>query len=539
MAEINANTLPTVTPPWLQQSQQQPQQTTRQNAPQQQQQQQQFQQPKTDYLGVAGKLFAKPIGNTIGSYFGAGGAATGIGGASGAIAAGGGSYVTGSGLAGTASAINTTAGAAGSSAGGFTSGLKGSLKGGLGAGIAGFAGGFLGDKIFGGQGGTGGSIGASIGFAVNGPLGAALGGLLGGAVGGLFGGGKKRSYYSMAFGDKGMSSLGAGTTYDTALGKIKIYGRRDGGKAIKPALDAIRKSDEQVAAMFDDDQLVRAKQGIAAAKFNQGTRWTQNPQRAETILKNTVKARYASAVSGLDNHYGSVFNRIADDKNMGGLISTFAQLDKDIQNGGNIFAGKNVKNGQQAINVIAETYGLADKKPAPKSMTTQRPTELAKPTGPVWSGGISLNYNSVNGYRYDSFTQSWSRRHGGGGILGMGSSYGSILKSKQAAWDNEKKKLDQANSKALGAWEKKVLDAYVNNYQAGQQNATIHNTAQSIGSVGVARQQTVDGVQGSPATRRNRLFGSINQQSVKLNRANQSSSASTNAGGLLQQSEVA
>lgn len=535
MAVVESKTLPTVTPPWLQQAQQAP----KQQAPQQNTQQQpQFQQPKPNYTGIAGKLFAKPIGNAIAPYFGAGGGATGIGSA---VSAGGGTFATGSGLAGTASPINTTVGAAGK---GATSSFAGGLKGGIANAGIGFAAGFLGDKIFGGQGGTGASIGATIGNIAFPGVGAVVGGLIGGFAGGLFGGDEKRTYFGIAQNGDPKSDRYY-KKVETPLGYVGVYGTKGARKARDPVQQAFVKSDTEVSKLLDEDQLARAKQKLASTSDRQLTRWSQNPQRAETIVKRAIKWRYEKVSEAIDPAFGGTFNRVADDKNMGGLISTLATIDRDRRNGQNIFAGKDVKNGQQAIDVIAKTYGLADKKPQLKSIQTQRPTELAKPTGgqPL-AGGM---YAGMWGSQPKQDTSGWEYRGGGMGIkggwvkaqpqFGTVGGYENALKAKQQQWDREKQKVDAANAKALGAWEKQVLDAYADNYGQGQ----VQGSASNVANVGIARSNQVQSTnaQGKASSKRNRLFGNVKQQSVKLNRATQNSDASTNAGGLLQQSEVA
>ena len=527
-------TTPVITNPQqqTQQATQQTQQPSQQPVQQQQQKQSGFNFDFSDGLKLAEKGWQK-LGSNIWAS-GGGSVATG-GAATGAVSASGGTYVTGAGLAGTPGAIHTTAGAAGSASSG---GLLAGAKGGLAAAGAGIVGGFLGGKIFGTEdAATGASVGASIGMAF-GPLGALAGGFLGGLAGKIFGGGAKNSYYSVAFGDQGMSRLGAGKVYQTDLGAIKVYGKRDGYAAVDPSVKAITDSDKQVAALFNEDQLTRVKVGIKNANSKNGTRWTQNPQRAQTILQRAVTDRYAAAVGGLDNRYSGLFKRVSDDKNMGGLISTLAQLDRDIQSNANIFAGSNVKNGSQALNFIAKKYKLGNQ-PVAKTMATERPTELTKPTGrPLMIpnlGGIPNSWKSkedTSGWTYysgNSFgrTSGWYPSQGQFGGYG---SYSQVLKMRQNQWDNEKKKLDEANSKRLGAWEKKVLDAYVNNYQQGVTESSAANVAKAVGQI---QRDTI--TPSNPSIKTERSEGLLNSfEGVKTggfnrNRANRGNSDATNA----------
>ena len=534
--QIDAAGLPTVTPPWLKQSQQktagQPQQQTQQRT-----RQPIIYQPQPNYFQSAAKLFSKPAGNFLKSQFFSSGIQSGVGGAaSGALSAAGGSYVTGSGLAGTASAINTTAGAAGkSAAGGLTNGLKGGLAS---AGI-GIAAGFLGDKIFGGYGGAGSSIGASVGFAAGGPLGAAIGGILGGAVGGLFGGDDKRTYFGVLQNGNAKSDRYY-KKIETPLGYVGVYGTDGARSAIGPVQQAFVKSDKAVAEILDEDQLSRAKDLLANSSERQLTRWSQNPERAETIVERSIKWRYGKVSEAIDPAFGGVFNRVADKNNMAGLISTFAQLDRDIKNGSNLFAGKDVENGAQAISVIAETYGFDDKKPTPKTMGA-RPTELAAPTGsrPTPTAFGSYN-NRQGGYIYRSGNSFYGQQPGWvrdpGRFGGQHDGYKKVLASAQRSWDLQKSKLNEANAKAQGAWEKQVLDAYVNNYQGNAVSGSVYNVA----NAGIERtnQDANLNTNGQTASTRTRLFGNVQQQEVKLNRAAPSSNAGTNAKGLLSRAGV-
>lgn len=563
MRQIDTSSIPTVTPPWLQPAAQPAQQQPAGqsvSAPKQ----------KFDYAGTAGKLFTKPLANAISPYFGAGGAATGIG----ATTATGGTYVTGAGLAGTASPINTVAGAAGKTA---SSGFAGGLKGGLAAGAAGFAGGLVGSKLFGGHGGTGGSIGASIGFMAGGPLGAIAGSLFGGAFGGMFGGKEKRAHLGV---NQGGGSLQAtnryGKRFDTDLGGIYIttgsmpYSVRD------DVFKMFKESDAQVAQLFDQDQLARAKNNILNGERSQsfadwGSKKTSS--RAEGVIQNAVKSRYAMAVGGLDRDFGGTFNRVAKKDNMGGLIETMAQMDRDISNKSGVFADFNPQANQ--------SLGISAGDPRLKKTIIQRSFKGMAPitkevANPQYDSKLAEQFkkqgssSQITGY--ETYTTTERRMTGLGktsnvqvtkqrpiyadpsaqgnqALEHLASKFGvgerpslTALKpvpeaSKNplsggvmntAAIRDAKKHNEQAqaaNDKKLAAWEKKVLDAYADNF--GPQSA-----ANNIASAGIER----TAAQGTAAPTRSKLFGSVNQQSVKLNRAQPTDNESVNAGGLLSQS---
>lgn len=604
MAVVETSTLPTVTPPWLRQAQQSPQQQApQQNPAPQQQQQQQFKQPKFNYTKAASKLFQKPITNAVKSYFGAGGAATGIGGASGALTAGGGSFVTGSGLAGTASAINTTAGAAGTS-GGFSGGFSG-LKGGLASAGVGILGGFLGGKLFKSEeSAIGAGAGASIGFSVGGPIGAAAGFVFGGIGGKLFGSDKKEPFarFMQGAGLTKYDGRGPGfknlQTTNTALGRFGFAGTELDRGVTNKIMGAVKQSDEAVAKLFDNDQLSRAKQGISWFD-TKGVGSKLKGDRLKNTMSQFFKDRYSNAVGGLDLDYKDTFSRVADDKNMGGLVSTFAQLDKDVRNGTGIFQDFK-KNTFDPASINPNDIRLQKTIQAPNPKAGQgtywslggywpsRPEPKTIPVAnPKYDAALADQYESrkvASGYKFSKWKTTsgpfsfgpqpeyekqtaFGQRIGDDALNHIAQKYeiggrpskgqlktvpklqrspfsGGAMNGSDVQLAKQHNNRVEANyQKSLGAWEKKVLDAYVNNYQQGlqmQRGAMITESAKNIAGAGITRSNQAQSVkaQGTASSTRTRLFGNVKQQSVKLNRATQRNDQSTNAGGLLQQSEV-
>jgi hypothetical protein len=545
------------------------------------------QQAKPDHLGSAAKLFGNQAVKS--GFFGAGGAATGINGAAtGATSATGGTYVTGSGLAGTASPINTVAGAAGKTAGG---GFAAGIKTGIGSLAAGVAGGFIGDKLFGGHGGTGGSIGASIGFAMGGPLGALAGSLFGGAFGGMFGGGEKRAFLTVVQGGGAHNQPGTkrNQTINTDLGRVSIGTDNIPASAVSQIGEAFKTSDAQVAQLFSESQLSRAKAGIENGPASRPhADWGQpkNADRAEGAIKEAFRDRYALAVGGLDPQFYGTFKRVADDKSLGGAVSTFAALDNDIQSKQGIFAdfqpapvGQLISADDPRIQktITQRVLKSSSMIPTYENKTVTNPkynAALANQFASQQSGRQIIGYKStpvttqqyvgIVGPKKDVTTNVMKPIYEEG-VSGVGdqalqhiankhnlgnrppapklqvvpeptrSPMSNGIMNTAAIRDatNANKAKTEEYTKQLKAWETKVLDTYADSYQqtpAAQQ-------ANNMATLGVKRDQATS-AQGQSVPTRTKLFGNISQQEVKLNRATPTSNASTNAGGLLSQAGV-
>lgn len=567
--QVTASNLPVVTPPWLQNTA-----SPTQNPGQQTSQPQNASIPKadTDYLGLAGKLFGKTAFKAVKPFFAAGGAATGIGGAAtGGVTAGGGSYVTGSGLAGSASAINTTAGAAGTAnTGSFTNGLNGLASAGIG--LATVA---IGENYFGGYGGTGAAIGSAIG-SLWGPVGSAVGGMLGGAVGGAFGGDTKRAFVSINQGGATYTPLGKRQqTFNTDLGPVVIGVTNIPGDVSKTIGDVIKKSDAQVAKLFSEDQLERVKQGLKyGPASNPHVDWGQpeNSDRVEGVLKTAFKDRYALAVGGLDTHYYGTFQRVADDKNMAGLIAAMAKMDSDIKN----------KQGEFADFAPQQAAVIDGKDPRLNPTITTKElisggwgkTKDRVTANPQYDPALAQAYQQQQASRKAIGYEQYERTEkvvnmgnptattqikdyrpihedaptaiGNQAIEHLAETYGisnkpalprlKVVPTPQyiagfgASQNSMAVRVEQENkaalanyNKQLAAWEKKVLDTYANkNLQTTGADNLTSNT--------ITRETTVQAEQ--PAAR-TQLFGDIQQQEVKLNRAAPQNNNATNA-GLLQ-----
>lgn len=568
--QITASNLPVVTPPWLQNTES-PTQNPGQQTPQPQNNNPSMPKADTDYLGLAGKLFGKTAFNAAKPFFAAGGAATGISGAaSGGITAGGGSYVTGSGLAGSASAINTTAGAAGSlnGAGAISKGLGGLASAGIG--LATVA---IGNNYFGGEGGTGAAIGTAIG-SLWGPAGAAIGGLFGGAIGGIFGGDGERAYVGVVQGGGAQNKANKFQTgYKTALGNVIVATDNLPDESREQIGKIFKDTDAKVAALFNESQLERVKNGVLnAPTSNQNTSWGESgkSERANSVISSAMKDRYAAAVGGLDPNYYGTFQRVADAKNMSGLIDALAQMDREIKNGSGAFSEFSPKpqaqlikdndprlqptittqvrgagaNWQSTEKVVANPKYDAKLAQQYKQQQADRQKvgwEPYKTTEKVASAMPQFSNQTVS--KSKAIYEDGRSAVGDQALSYLAEQYGIGARpvepkyksapinqpefgGKKLVWDStesDNKALRDSYNKKLGAWEKQVLDTYAD--QNMQSRA-----AESVGNNTITRELTV---QAEQSVGRTQLFGDIQQQEVKLNRATPQNNNATNA-GLLQ-----
>lgn len=454
---------------------QQPQQKTQSNAGSQQSINAKPEiDPASVGLGIAEKLFQNS--EAVSGLFSSGSTA---GTAGGAVSAGttatGGTYLTGPGLAGEAAPIHL-AGA------GKSSSLASGFKGGAANVGIGLAAGFLGDKIFGGYGGAGASAGATIGTSIMPGVGTVIGGVLGGAVGGLFGDDEPdRSYYAIYQGDNAQSSVDRfdAKEHQTPLGNIYIMGHEQGQDVVGPTKEFFTKADTAVNDMLDSAQKKRVKQTLSGATdISHDTMWRTSSDRAQGMLKDAVRGRYKKVAQGISKPFGETFDRLYDGENLAGLISTFSQLDRDAMQGSGPFDSPQ-QTSEGAIDYLAGKYGMLENKPVGKTMENDRPTEIPKPDGPP-AFSLGSNNRKSSGWEYNNSTMGipggWRKSQSTYGYGG----YDHALKQQQSGWDAEHQKLSDQNSKALGEWEKQVLETYIadrGSNPSGQTNTTGQNSS--------------------------------------------------------------
>lgn len=423
---------------------------------------------------------------------------------------------------------------------GNASKISGGLNGLASAGI-GFATVAIGENFFGGHGGTGAAIGSTIG-AIWGPLGSAIGGLFGGAIGGMFGGDEKRGFVGISQGGGLTKQIGKyKKTFNTALGPVVVGVHNVPGEVQTKIGQAFQKSDSEVAKMFSEEQLARVKQGIKYGPVSTpyaGWGQPENSDRVDGAMKNAFKDRYALAVGGLDPNYYGTFKRVATDKNAGAVISTMAQLDKDISNKYGIFKDfepqqtdpsqmiadndirmqrtikvpvyggawyqakeKETLNPQYDPNVVNQYKQQQASRRVVGYESYMRTEEAFR-----WAGGSQTH--QVKDYRpvYENASTSVGNQaldflaekydigarpelptlvNDSATHFSMGSGYS--LGIDYAKSKANKAKMD-SYSKKLAAWEKKVLDAYTDNYSQSVMMASADNLVTLSG--GISRENT-------------------------------------------------